>query len=84
MESVYTSHVTRCPRGKSEIFFIWDRESGEMRAGVKRSESAAQKAVQDAYGWCSGFNLRRRRFRTFQQASRFVERYDTWFEYTKD
>ena len=77
MEPVYTSGVTRCPNGASDIVFTWDVRNGTLYAGV--SGSARQRAAQEADKWCSSFNLRRKHFDTLHEANRYVARYDTWF-----
>ena len=79
MEPIYTSGTTRCPKSDSDIFFTWDVRNGNMRAAVSANAAARKQAVQDARSWCSSFNLRQKHFDTLREASRFVERYDTWF-----
>ena len=78
MEPVYVSSAARCPKCEYDIFFTWDVRSGAMRAGIQAS-AARQPAMQEASDWCSSFNLREKHFDTLHEASRYVERYDTWF-----
>lgn len=79
MEPVYTSGATPCPSGASDIFFTWDVRSGAMRALVSQKTAGGQRELQEASDWCVVFNLRRKHFDTLHEASRFVERYNTWF-----
>ena len=79
MEPVYKSAAARCPASGHDIFFTWDVRSGALRALVGAGMAPRQQAVLDAGKWCSSFNLHGKHFDTLHEASRYVERYDTWF-----
>ena len=79
MEPFYTTGATRCPNSASDIFFTWDVRSGAMRALVSKKPTAGQQELQAASDWCGVFNLRHKQFDTLREASRYVERYNTWF-----
>ncbi len=81
MEPIYISGSVRCPQGDSDIFFTWDVRNGTLYAGVSANASTGikKKADQNTNNWCNNFNFRRKHFDTLHEASRFVERYNTWF-----
>ena len=80
MEPVYTSGITRCPNGASDIFFTWDVRNGTLCAGVSSAAAPARRrSAQEADRWCSSFNQRRKHFDTLREANCYVARYDTWF-----
>ena len=79
MEPVYRSSTTQCPVCASGIFFTWDVRNGVMQAGVTGNADKLARGPHAVCDWCADFNFRAKHFSSLHEASRYVERYNTWF-----
>lgn len=79
MDSLYRSNTTQCPICDSGIFFTWDVRNGVMQAGMTGGANRTSPVPREVCDWCADFNFRSKHFTSLHEASRYVERYNTWF-----